>query len=390
MRLRAHWLAGILSGLTLLSGCATFPNSTDRMRPLLDFGSPRDQKTKFAELSIPPARGSDNTFGGRSIPMRNPDGVAQAGWAQTNNGQNAQPVDEMENGLPAGAPTAGNELNSPQPPTKPNEPLPPDNRSGLEQLQLPKRNSDNPAAFDPHKRLSPTAMGQRLQLGPHETATERAVLLSQLLEKAQEEAKTLRQRVKALEEQLAAREQARDEESREVEQATAEVSRTAPRLKRSNRSYIPCASGCVSRIRRTWNRCRESLRRWKTCFASRRCGGLSRTAFACAILVAFTGVALLNSGCRRGCRTAPQNILPPKPTCSQYHLPGFSWAGVGRVLVLPVHNESGYTRAAPKCADPSALNCSNWAGSRSSRRHRIIRPARPSSFMSTGGSTRPR
>lgn len=35
---------------------------------------------------------------------------------------------------------------------------------------------------------------------------------------------------------------------------------------------------------------------------------------------------------------------PPVPTIGQYHHPEFDWSRVGRVLVLPVHNNSAYTR----------------------------------------------
>jgi len=52
-----------------------------------------------------------------------------------------------------------------------------------------------------------------------------------------------------------------------------------------------------------------------------------------------------------GCRT-PRSIqptgpaTPPPPTASQYHLDGFDWTRVARVLVLPVNNESRYNCAA--------------------------------------------
>jgi hypothetical protein len=42
---------------------------------------------------------------------------------------------------------------------------------------------------------------------------------------------------------------------------------------------------------------------------------------------------------------ARRNPPPQPPTFSQYHLPGFSWANVDRVLVLPFLNESQHTRA---------------------------------------------
>jgi hypothetical protein len=42
---------------------------------------------------------------------------------------------------------------------------------------------------------------------------------------------------------------------------------------------------------------------------------------------------------------ARRNPPPPPPTFSQYHLPGFQWANVDRVLVLPFLNESQHTHA---------------------------------------------
>jgi hypothetical protein len=46
-----------------------------------------------------------------------------------------------------------------------------------------------------------------------------------------------------------------------------------------------------------------------------------------------------------GCKTVPKCSPPPEPTASQYHAGFFAWAGVSRVLILPVLNESPYTRA---------------------------------------------
>ncbi len=57
---------------------------------------------------------------------------------------------------------------------------------------------------------------------------------------------------------------------------------------------------------------------------------------ACA---ALTGCALLD---RVRDRDKP---APGPPTFSQYHLDKWQWNGVGRVVVLPFRNESGYTKA---------------------------------------------
>lgn len=50
-----------------------------------------------------------------------------------------------------------------------------------------------------------------------------------------------------------------------------------------------------------------------------------------------------------GCALFPKGrfpkLHPQEPTYSQYHLDGWQWQGVDRVLVLPFLNESQYTRA---------------------------------------------
>jgi hypothetical protein len=50
-----------------------------------------------------------------------------------------------------------------------------------------------------------------------------------------------------------------------------------------------------------------------------------------------------------GCALFPKGrfprVHPQEPTYSQYHLDGWQWQGVDRVLVLPFLNESQYTRA---------------------------------------------
>jgi len=41
----------------------------------------------------------------------------------------------------------------------------------------------------------------------------------------------------------------------------------------------------------------------------------------------------------------PAQTLPPPAPVAEYHLPEFDWKQVARVVVLPVNNESSYTRA---------------------------------------------
>jgi hypothetical protein len=58
--------------------------------------------------------------------------------------------------------------------------------------------------------------------------------------------------------------------------------------------------------------------------------------------VAVMAIALL--GCKSFVGFGRHHEIP-QPTYSQYHLEGFAWENVGRVLVLPFLNESPHTRA---------------------------------------------
>ncbi|MDB5312205.1 MAG: hypothetical protein JWO38_6407 [Gemmataceae bacterium] len=64
---------------------------------------------------------------------------------------------------------------------------------------------------------------------------------------------------------------------------------------------------------------------------------------AAAVLAAALAAA---AGCQLfGLDPLPKKRLPAPPTFSQYHLDGWDWGRVDRVLVLPFLNESAYTRA---------------------------------------------
>ncbi len=65
-----------------------------------------------------------------------------------------------------------------------------------------------------------------------------------------------------------------------------------------------------------------------------------------AALVLTVGMACV-AGCHiLSCLPHPFKPPPPAPpTFSQYHLEGWEWQGVGRVLVLPFLNESQVTLA---------------------------------------------
>jgi hypothetical protein len=51
------------------------------------------------------------------------------------------------------------------------------------------------------------------------------------------------------------------------------------------------------------------------------------------------------------CHFGKKACPPPPPTVANYHAPGFDWSSVRRVLVLPVGNESDYTRAGDEFAN---------------------------------------
>lgn len=74
-----------------------------------------------------------------------------------------------------------------------------------------------------------------------------------------------------------------------------------------------------------------------------------------AVVCAAAAVAAV-AGCTLLSRL-PRPLKPPPPsapTFNQYHLGGWEWEGVARVLVLPFLNESQYTRAADETRDAFA------------------------------------
>ncbi|MFM8274960.1 MAG: hypothetical protein ACKODX_21875 [Gemmata sp.] len=61
------------------------------------------------------------------------------------------------------------------------------------------------------------------------------------------------------------------------------------------------------------------------------------------VLLAFV---LLVTGCGILPKGRFPRLKPQEPSYSQYHLDGYAWRNVGRILVLPFLNESPHTRAA--------------------------------------------
>jgi hypothetical protein len=64
-------------------------------------------------------------------------------------------------------------------------------------------------------------------------------------------------------------------------------------------------------------------------------------------LLAVVAVSLTGCGVIERSPLRAENQMPPPPpiTYSQYHLDGWDWDRVARVVVLPIRNESKYTRA---------------------------------------------
>ena len=56
------------------------------------------------------------------------------------------------------------------------------------------------------------------------------------------------------------------------------------------------------------------------------------------------------------CHTTPKEpcVEPPELCVKQYHAPGFAWPNVRRVVILPIYNESPYTRAGDELANALA------------------------------------
>lgn len=79
-------------------------------------------------------------------------------------------------------------------------------------------------------RDMPTVEGQRLRLGPGESAAERAVLLAQMLDAAQAESRSLRDRLRTLELQMQEADRAREEERKSAAQAAADAVRYRLRM----------------------------------------------------------------------------------------------------------------------------------------------------------------
>lgn len=69
------------------------------------------------------------------------------------------------------------------------------------------------------------------------------------------------------------------------------------------------------------------------------------------VTLAALATGLAGCGLLDRVRESHHRPTPAPPTFSQYHLDGWDWDRVGRVVVLPFRNESAYTRAGEETRD---------------------------------------
>lgn len=125
-----------------------------------------------------------------------------------------------------------------------------------ERLPPPKPVPTPPAKSANGPRELPTVEGQRLRLAPGESAVERAVLLSQMLEAAQLENRTLRERIRSLEMQIQEADRVRDDERQVAAQAAADATRYRLRMEALNEEV----AALRERLRRAERQDVETLR----------------------------------------------------------------------------------------------------------------------------------
>jgi len=164
-------------------------------------------KTSFAELQQNKRHSADTKLRGQANSQNDSSDVLQAKWVdKANGGRQQQIIDPF----------------GPEPPPTPDPaaPSPGENQPAQGFAQNPPRALPGDMGAG---RSTPTATGGRLGLGPNDSVAERAVLLSQLLEQAQADAKVQRERVAALESQLETLQRTRPDLTIELEQATEEL-----------------------------------------------------------------------------------------------------------------------------------------------------------------------
>lgn len=218
--------AALLAAAGFAGGCAGIPQNT-YLSPstVVTAPMPRDESL-FAELQHDGERATDTNSSRQDAP-KNPGLLVRANYG-----------DDPRFTLPALPPRD----------TGPLFPLDDDVRpaaNGMPLKQpgyvpLPTDGERLPSAQerDPGTRAQATISGQRLQLGPNENATERAVLLAQMLETAQTESRGLRDRIRSLDVQIQEVEQSRNEERTNARQSATELARNKTRLESLNEEVV--------------------------------------------------------------------------------------------------------------------------------------------------------
>ncbi len=209
---------GLLLGLSVLGAGCTPMSSSRRLDPAshaaytVSIRGPRS--SEFAELQQKTGRETDNTDSKGTSANSASTGV-QLASSETKSSSKSNATDAWLTLV-----KTAEEQNPEDPRPMPAPSAPPIFENG-ERLPAPK-------SVPP--RDMPTVEGQRLRLGPGESAAERAVLLAQMLDAAQAESRTLRDRVRALEFQVQEVDRARDEERKSAAQAAADAVRYRLRM----------------------------------------------------------------------------------------------------------------------------------------------------------------
>lgn len=212
---------GSLSGLlAALVGCAPL-NHTSRLpgtSAAAAYTLPvrNARSTEFAELQQFTARDADNKERKLAAENTNSTGIKLA-----SGDAGLPPLTEKPSHDWLTLAEAADERNSGEP-TKPATPSVTPIFENGERLPAPRS--------APPPRDLPTVEGQRLRLGPGESAAERAVLLAQMLDAAQAESRSLRDRLRALELQVQEADRAREEERQSAAKAAADAVRYRLRM----------------------------------------------------------------------------------------------------------------------------------------------------------------
>jgi polyhydroxyalkanoate synthesis regulator phasin len=210
MAAQLRWLLFSASTLLLVSGCLTRRDPSAFPRTPAFPPDARAPKSRFAELQQSAESAADNKMRGQATSQNDSSGVRLTNWEEQAINDDPRPRSDFPKETPADAAALDNR----------NSVI----RVGDGRQPLPALPGGGKA--QPGVRNNPTALGEHLQLGPQELATERAVILSQLLGQSQSEAKSLREKITTLEQQIDTLHRTRPDLTPELEQATDELRRS--------------------------------------------------------------------------------------------------------------------------------------------------------------------